>query len=83
MQPCFGLSGYPMSRRRVIPKRIDPLKGVIRPLDLYRPFVAIAEYNVEDGFFPAGFGHLNHIVVISRGPLLPRVLAIQRMQSEP
>ncbi len=71
-----------MSRRRVIPKRIDPLKGVIRPLDLYHPFIAIAEYNVEDGFF-CSFGHSNHIVVISRGPLLPCALAIQRMQSEP
>jgi hypothetical protein len=50
-----------MSRRRVIPKRIDPLEGVIRPLDLYRPFVAIAEYNVEDGLF-CSFGHSIHIV---------------------
>jgi hypothetical protein len=50
-KPCFGLICYPISRRRVIAKCIDPLKGVIRPLGLDHPLVAVTECDVKERFF--------------------------------
>jgi hypothetical protein len=48
-KPCFGLICYPISRRRVIAKCTDPLKGAIRPLD--HPLVAVTQCDVKERFF--------------------------------
>jgi len=50
-KPCFGLICYPISRRRVIAKCTNPLKGAIRPLGLDRPFVAVTQCDVKERFF--------------------------------
>ena len=50
-KPCFGLICSPISRRRVIAKCTDPLKGAIRPLGLDHQFVAVTECDVKERFF--------------------------------
>jgi hypothetical protein len=50
-KPCLGLACYPISRRRVIAKCTDPLKGAIRPFGLDHPFVAVTECDVKERFF--------------------------------